>query len=55
MEHVQPQVVFKSIEIAVFVQMLMAMFDAKGGDEAVDRLADGYSFSTQGPIILRGM
>ena len=47
----QPQVFFVAVEIAVVVQEFVIVFDAAGGDQAIDGFADGDAFLTQGAIV----
>jgi hypothetical protein len=54
MQNAQPKMSLEAIEVAVFVQQLMAIFDAKRGDDAVDGSADGNALLAKRPIVLRG-
>ena len=54
MKHLQFQVVFKRIEVAVAMEQLMTVFNTECSDEAVNRLADGEALPSECSVVLRG-
>ena len=50
MDNTQPQIFFVSIEVAIVMQKLMIVFNAKSGNETVHCLADSDSFLPQEAI-----
>jgi len=50
----QSQVGLKTVEVAILVQQLMAVFNAKCGDNAVDGFADREALLAQCQVVLRG-
>lgn len=46
---------FVGVEVAVVVQEFVIVFDAVGGDQAVDGFTDGDAFLAQGAIIARAL
>lgn len=53
MEYIEPKIFFKSIEVAVIVEQLMAFLKAKGGNQAVDCAANCNSTRPQFAKVLR--
>lgn len=54
MDHLQAEVTFKSIEVAVAVKKFVTRLNADGRDETVDCLADSDTTPPQEAIILGG-
>jgi len=54
MHHLQPELFLKRIEIAVAVQQPMAGLQTKGGNQAIDGLADRITASPQFSIVMGG-
>src|SRR5579884_590291 len=51
----QPEKALHRREIAIVVQQRMSSFDAEGGDDEIDRLADRYAFAAQKSVIRGGL
>jgi len=51
MNHPQPKMCFKRIEVAVAMEQRVSMLDAEGRDEAIDGLADSYAPGSQPTVI----
>jgi hypothetical protein len=53
-DNLKAELLFEEIEVAVAMQQGMTFQNAKTGDEAVDRLANGMAARPEATIVLRG-
>ncbi len=54
MDDVQAEDILERIEIPIRVEQCVAMTQAEGGDQTIDRLSDRVAVLAQQPIVLRG-
>jgi len=50
-DHLQAEMLFKRVEVAVAMKERVATVEAEGGDQAIDRLPDRLALPTQRPVV----